>query len=71
MTTEPSADSGNPGPRWRVARASGGGNCVQVAKLGASVAVRDSKSLDRPYQLYGDAAWRRLLERIKSGELSG
>jgi len=44
---------------WRTSSRSGSNaNCVEVAELARSVAVRDSKDPDGPVLAFGRAAWR-------------
>lgn len=53
---------------WRKSSYSGGGNqCVEVARFGAAVAVRDSKNPDGGHLTFGTAAWNAFLGRVKSG----
>lgn len=62
--------SPQPPPVWRRSSYSGGGNnCVEVARVGATVAVRDSKSPADPAVAMPLAVWRSLVGRVKSGEL--
>ncbi|MGC0416604.1 DUF397 domain-containing protein [Embleya sp. AB8] len=49
--------------RWTASTHSGGENCVEVAVLGATVGVRDSKVADSPVITLDPAAWVRLIER--------
>ncbi|WP_326559633.1 DUF397 domain-containing protein [Micromonospora sp. NBC_01796] len=43
---------------WRTSRrSSGNGNCVEVALLDATVAVRDSKDRPGPVLLFGREGW--------------
>ncbi|WP_329519515.1 DUF397 domain-containing protein [Spirillospora sp. NBC_01491] len=57
--------------RWRKSsRSSGGGqNCVEVARMGGSVMIRDSKDEASPVHLLPSAAFRMLVGRIKQGGL--
>jgi len=51
-------------------RSSGGGNnCVEVAVVPGSVAIRDSKNPRGPVHIISPEAFRDLLTRIKRGEL--
>jgi Domain of unknown function (DUF397) len=44
---------------WRKSTRSGGaGECVEVAELPTSIAVRDSKNPDGPVLRFGTDAWR-------------
>ncbi|TYB48432.1 DUF397 domain-containing protein [Actinomadura chibensis] len=55
---------------WRKSsRSSGqGGNCVEVANLGARVALRDSKDPDGPSLAFDVTAWRAFTCRVRSSE---
>lgn len=44
---------------------SNGGNCVELASLPASVAVRDSKDPDGPTLVFDRRAFASLLTRVK------
>lgn len=56
---------------WRKSsRSSGGGNeCVEVADLPGTIAVRDSKNPDGPKLTFARAEWRRFADRVKTGTL--
>jgi len=55
--------------QWRRSSYSTGGNqCVEVAGLGAVVAVRDSKNPDGAYLVFGAAEWTAFLDRAKRGD---
>ena len=58
---------------WRKSSHSGGGgaggqDCVEVADLASTVAVRDSKDPDGPKLTFDATTWRTLTRRIKNGE---
>jgi hypothetical protein len=53
---------------WRTAQKSGGGNCVEVARYGDQVAVRDSKNPDGGVQLYTPGEWDCFLDGARRGE---
>lgn len=42
-----------------------GGNCVELGRLGAAVAVRDSKNPDGPHLVFDRAAFRAIARRIR------
>ena len=55
----------------RSSYSSGGGqNCVEVAEVPGSVAIRDSKDPDGPVHIVSRPAFRDLITRIKRGELN-
>jgi len=53
---------------WRKSTYSGGngGNCIQVAGLPGTVAVRDSKDPDGPALLFTAAEWAAFTARVKA-----
>jgi hypothetical protein len=57
---------------WRKASFStgNGGACVEVARNGAGVAVRDSKDPDGPRLAFTPRQWRTFTARMKSGALT-
>jgi hypothetical protein len=66
MVTQPNRDSTL---IWRKSRASGGNsNCVEVAKSGSSVLVRDSGDGAGTVLAFTCAQWRGLVRRIRDGE---
>jgi hypothetical protein len=56
---------------WRKSRRSQGGgqNCVEVAAVRDTVAIRDSKDPHGPVHIVRAAAFRDLIARIKRGDL--
>ena len=52
---------------WRKSTYSGcnGGNCIQVAGLPGTIAVRDSKDPDGPALLFTAAEWAAFTARVK------
>ena len=53
---------------WRKSTYSGGnGSCVEIADLGATVAVRDSKDPDGPKLILGLNEWGTFARSLKSG----
>ncbi|MEU8121136.1 DUF397 domain-containing protein [Spirillospora sp. NPDC049024] len=67
MTRGPSAEAASAEPKWIVASASGGGNCIRAAALASGVIVGDTKDPDGPVQFYGMDEWRRFIHQVKSG----
>lgn len=55
--------------RWRKSTYSdaSGGDCVEVARMVADVAVRDSKDPDGPKLAFGRAAFSTLASDIRAG----
>jgi Domain of unknown function (DUF397) len=55
---------------WRKASKSGenGGNCVEVANLTPTIAVRDSKDPAGPKLTFTPAAWSAFTHRAKASE---
>ena len=47
----------------------GGSNCVEVAIIPGSVAIRDSKNPDGPVHIVSPESFRDLIAHIKSGDL--
>ena len=59
------------GARWKKASRSngnGGNNCVEVAFLDATVAVRDSKNRSGPALMFTSAEWTAFVDSAKDGE---
>jgi hypothetical protein len=56
------------GANWRTSSWSGaiGGNCIQVADLPGTIAVRDSKDPDGPALLFTPAEWAAFTARVKA-----
>jgi hypothetical protein len=66
VATQPNRDST---VVWRKSSMSGGnGQCIEVAKSGASVLVRDSGDPSGPVLSVTCAQWVRFLRRIRNGE---
>jgi hypothetical protein len=51
--------------RWRQSQASGGTNCVQVARSDEGVFVRDSKALLGPALSFTCGGWQVFIDAIK------
>jgi hypothetical protein len=59
----------SPEPAWRKAALSvANGACVEVANLGAMVAIRDSKDRSGPVLKYSRTEWLAFLDGAKQGE---
>jgi Domain of unknown function (DUF397) len=53
---------------WRKSSYSGGGNqCVEVARIGGEVAVRDSKNDGGGHLRFSAAGWEAFLDDIRRG----
>lgn len=56
------------GAQWRKSSYSNASNqCVEVARIGGAVAVRDSKNPGGGHLAFGTAAWEAFLADIKHG----
>jgi len=55
---------------WRKAKASGSGNCVEVASDGASIFVRNSKRPDAGAVSFTFAEWEAFLVGADNGEFT-
>lgn len=54
---------------WRKAQLSvQNGQCVELARAGSMIAIRDSKSPAGPVLMYTPAEWRAFLDGAKNGE---
>ncbi|MEW2358141.1 DUF397 domain-containing protein [Spirillospora sp. NPDC029432] len=53
---------------WRKSRWSGGSGCVEVARCGASVLIRDSKDLGGPALALSPTEWNALVRAVHAGE---
>lgn len=61
--------SGHDEPRWRKSSHSGGGNdCVEIAAIGSSTAVRDSKNPDGPRLDFAGPSWTAFLGHTRSDQ---
>ena len=47
---------------------SGGGGCVEVARMDDTVLVRDSKDRDGPILAFAGREWDAFLARVRAGE---
>ena len=57
------------GLRWQKAmQSAGNGACVEVARYGRLVAVRDSKEPNGPALTYTRTEWSAFLDGVKKGE---
>ena len=56
------------GLSWRVSSFCYNGNCVEVAFVADTVAVRDSKDPNGYILRYDEPAWRDFLKGIQAGE---
>ena len=53
---------------WRKSSASGEAQCVEVAVVGASILVRDSKNPGGPVLAFTRSEWDAFLTGIRNGE---
>jgi hypothetical protein len=45
-------------------------DCVEIADVARSIAIRDSKDPDGPMLLFGRGEWQSFAARIKNGQLA-
>jgi Domain of unknown function (DUF397) len=57
-----------PKPAWLRSSFCSDSACVEVAAMGADVAIRDSKNLDQPYLRVSKAEWNAFIAMITAGE---
>ena len=58
------------GAVWRKSsHSANGGNCVETARLGALVAVRDSVFADGPRLVFSVVEWKGLLAALRTDDL--
>jgi len=55
---------------WRKARASGVGNCVEVAASGGTIYLRDSKCPAGPTLAFTITEWTAFLAGVQAGEFN-
>ena len=66
MAIEPNPDST---PVWRKSRASGADSgCVEVARFGSSVLVRDSRGQSEAILQFSPEQWRGFVSRVKDAK---
>jgi Domain of unknown function (DUF397) len=66
MIAQPNSQST---PIWRKSSASGGsGNCVEVARSGSFMLVRDSRNPSGAVLQFTSVQWLELLQRIQNGQ---
>ena len=60
-----------PEASWRKARASSGGNCVEITDTAADVWVRDSKDRQGPVLHFTRPEWTAFLAGVRDGDFEG
>lgn len=55
---------------WKKSTATGDGNCVEVARAGETVIVRDSKDALGPVLTFTEDEWRNFLAGTRSGRFN-
>ena len=53
---------------WRTSKSCAGGNCIQVAAINGSIALRDSKDPNGPVLMYSTEEWQEFLAGAKNGD---
>jgi hypothetical protein len=53
---------------WRRSSRCASSNCVEVARAGDTLAVRDSAAADGPVLTFGSVQWGNFLAAVRSGE---
>ena len=53
---------------WRTSSVCSVNGCIEVAALGESIAVRDSKNPDSTIQMYSPEEWTAFLDGITNGD---
>lgn len=61
-------DGESGGLAWRKSSYSGVTNCVEVAPLGGSVALRDSKHPEQGHLVYTVDEWNSFIQGVRAGE---
>ena len=56
---------------WRKSSHSGSNGCIEVARSGDQVAVRDSKDPSGPVLVFTPHEWRAFLDGVRDGEFDG
>jgi Domain of unknown function (DUF397) len=57
-----------PEPEWRRSTACSATTCVEVATIGDTIAIRDSKDPESPILSYSRRDWQAFISRVKRGE---
>jgi hypothetical protein len=55
-------------PEWRKSSHSGANGCVEVARVGDLIAVRDSKDPEGGVLLFNTREWRAFVAGVRDGE---
>lgn len=53
---------------WRRSTRCANGGCVEFARIGEKIAIRDSKHADSAVLTYDREEWRSFIEGVKAGE---
>jgi Domain of unknown function (DUF397) len=56
--------------QWRRSRRCESGNCVEVARIGESFAIRDSKDINSPILTFASTAWTDFVEGVRAGDFN-
>ena len=57
--------------KWRKSSHSGANGCIEVARSGDLIAVRDSKDPSGPVLVFTPHEWRAFLDGVRDGEFDG
>jgi hypothetical protein len=55
-------------PMWTRSSRCSDNACVEVARIGREVAVRDSKNVDQPFLRFSRADWMTFIEKVATGD---
>jgi len=56
--------------QWRRSRRCETGNCVEVARIGESFAIRDSEDINGPILTFASTTWTDFVEGVRAGDFN-